>query len=56
MSMANLTVIMSEVGRQHPELVSDEKVRRYILLVIEEARRLNSSSRAATAPVDVIDV
>ena len=53
MRLETLTGIMSEVSRQHPELVADEKVRRYILLVIEEARK---AERPPIAPVDVIDV
>jgi hypothetical protein len=40
---------MSEVGAKHPDLVADEKVRRYILLVIEEARK---AERPPVAPVD----
>jgi hypothetical protein len=40
MILAAITSILSEVGRNHPDLVSDEKVRRYILLIVEEARKL----------------
>lgn len=40
MTLATVTSILSEVGRNHPDLVSDEKVRRYILLIVEEARKL----------------
>lgn len=40
LKLADLTSILSRVGRHHPELVADEKVRRYILLVVEEGRKL----------------
>ncbi len=40
MKLSDLTAILSRVGRDHPDLVADEKVRRYILLVVEEGRQL----------------
>lgn len=55
MTLATLTAILSRVGKEHPDLVADEKVRRYILLVVEEGRKL-PVERAPLAPVDVIDV
>lgn len=42
MTMAELSALLSEVGRKRPELVTDEKVRRYILLVVEEGRKATS--------------
>lgn len=53
MSLEAITATMSEVCRQHPELATDEKVRRYILLVIEEARK---AERPPVAPVDFSEV
>lgn len=39
MTLSELTALLSEVGRKNPELVQDPKVRRYILLVVEEWRK-----------------
>lgn len=55
MTLAELTTILSRVCRDHPELAADEKVRRYILLVVEEARKL-PVERPPPAPCDVMDI
>ena len=55
MTLAMLTAILSRVGRDHPDLVADEKVRRYILLVVEEGRKL-PGEKPPIAPCDRLDV
>lgn len=55
MKLADLTAILSRVGRDQPELVADEKVRRYILLVVEEGRRL-PAEKLPLAPVDTSQI
>lgn len=52
MTLADLTCIMSDVARQYPDLVSDEKVRRYILLLVEEGRKLKVLPNVELSPVD----
>lgn len=52
--MPTLTGILSKVGRDHPDLVADEKVRRYILLVVEEGRKLPEAP-TPKAPCDFDD-
>ncbi len=42
MTKAEITAILSEVNRKNPDLAQDEKVRRYILLVVEEGREAKS--------------
>jgi hypothetical protein len=42
MTPADVASLLSRVGKEHPDLVSDEKVKRYILLVMEEAKRRNT--------------
>lgn len=49
MTLETLTAIMSSVGKSHPELVTDEKVRRYILLVVEEGRRFSASASSTAS-------
>lgn len=39
MTLAAITAVLSRVGAAHPDIVTDEKVKRYILLVVEEARK-----------------
>lgn len=55
MTLADLTALLSRVGKTHPELVADEKVRRYILLVVDEGRKL-PVPRPPFAPVDDLDI
>lgn len=52
MTLADLTAIMSQVARDHPDIVTDEKVRRYILLLVEEGRKLKQLPTIELAPVD----
>lgn len=56
MTLADLTAILSEIGRKHPELVADEKVKRYILLLVEEGRSLHPQRTVALAPIDFSDL
>lgn len=49
MTLAELTAILSRVCRDHPELAADEKVRRYILLVVEEGRKQQRDDASALA-------
>ena len=53
--MPTLTGILSKVGRDHPDLVADEKVRRYILLVVEAGRKL-PAEKLPFAPVDTSQI
>lgn len=52
MILADLTALMSELGRKHPELVADEKVRRYILLLVEAGRAWKMPPLPELSPVD----
>lgn len=55
MTLLTLTAILSRVNKAHPELATDEKVRRYTLLVVEEGRKLRVE-RPPLAPVDVSEI
>ncbi len=47
MSMPFMTEAMSAVGKNHPDLVSDEKVRRYILLIVGRGEEAAGGALAA---------
>lgn len=55
MSLSDLTAILSRVGRDHPDLIADEKVRRYINLVVEEGKKL-PAEKETIAPVDCSEI
>ncbi|KFC62795.1 hypothetical protein FF80_03362 [Devosia sp. LC5] len=55
MSLAELTALMSKVGRKHPDLMQDRNVALFIQACIDEAKTL-PQEHAPTAPVDVIDI
>lgn len=38
-TLAELTTLMSKIGRKHPELMQDRNVALFIQLCIEEARK-----------------
>lgn len=54
-TLAELTDLMSKVGRKHPELVQDRNVALFIEACIEEAKTL-PQDRAPIAPVDVSEI
>lgn len=54
-SLSDLTAILSRVGRDHPDLIADEKVRRYINLVVEEGKKL-PAEKETIAPVDCSEI
>lgn len=51
MTLAELTAVLSEVSRKNPELVTDQKVRRYILLVVEEGRKARKATESGRDPI-----
>lgn len=44
MTMAEITALMSKVGRDHPELMKSRDVALFIQACIEEARKLKAPS------------
>lgn len=58
MTLADITAVMSRVGRANPALLQDRAVQLFIEAVIEEARKLPAgrSESPPLAPVDLIDV
>lgn len=58
MTLADLTALMSRVGRKNPALVQDRSVAIFIEACIEEARLLPKppAERAPLAPVDFSEI
>lgn len=55
MTLAELTALLSRVGKRNPELMAARESRLLIDAIIEEGRKL-PTERPPLAPVDVSDI
>lgn len=55
MTLADLTALLSRIGRRDPELMSTRDARLLVDAIIDEGRKL-PAGKTPRAPVDVIDV
>lgn len=55
MTLADLTALLSRVGKQHPALMTSRDSQLLIEAIVEEGRKL-PAEKAPRAPVDDIDV
>lgn len=55
MTLAELTALLSRIGKKHPDLMKSRDAQLLIDAIVEEGRRL-PAGRAPVAPVDVLDI
>lgn len=55
MTLAELSALLSRVGKRHPELMAARENQLLIQAIVEEGRKL-PAERAPQAPCDLIDI